>query len=77
MMKGTSAILIAKANVPGLFTKGKQYRAIYELHSEDQGWFTMDDREQVHWMSPYDGKNHQDIHKEAWITTNFIVVSVR
>jgi hypothetical protein len=70
-----SKTLIAKAHMHPSFTQGRKYIAIYMLEpKEEQGWFTSDDREGQHWLTPYDGRDHSDIYKEKFITTNFIIV---
>jgi hypothetical protein len=79
-MRGLTAVIIPKHDifdsVGRHFTTGKDYKVIYETDPEDQGWFTTDDFGGIHWLSPKDGKDHMDIHRQPWIANNFIIVSV-
>ena len=80
-MKGLMATLIPKKDIVistnRHFTAGKEYIAIYELTESDRGWITTDDIGSKHWLSPWDGKDHQDIHKEPWIVQNFYIIEVK
>ena len=61
-------------SIPGRLTKGKTYKAIYERDEEDQGWFVIDDSENAHWLSKWDGKNHSNIFKEPFIKEYFLII---
>lgn len=80
-MKGLMATLIPKEDIRiGSnihFTQGKEYEALYEITEGDKGWVTGDNVGGKHWLSPWDGKDHQDIHGEKWITDHFYIIKVR
>ena len=59
------------------FTEKIKYIAMYELVESDRGWVVGDDTGSKHWLSPWDGKDHQDIHKEQWIVDNFYILEVK
>ena len=68
-------ILYCMKNMPGHFTKGKTYNAIYEMDTKDQGWYVIYDSKAQHWLSRWDGKNHTDIFQEPFVRQYFIVIS--
>lgn len=80
-MRGLMATLVPKADIvistQRHFTAGQQYIAMYELVEKDRGWVVGDDTGAKHWLSPWDGKDHQDIHKEEWIAQRFHIVDVK
>jgi hypothetical protein len=75
-MKGLKALIAPKNKFLG-FNPKNVYTAYYILEPiEDQGWFTKDSNEAEHWLSPKDGKSHQDIHQEEWIVKHFEIMQV-
>lgn len=80
-MKGLRATLVPKKDIvistERHFTAGKEYIAMYELIEKDRGWVVLDDAGAQHWLSPWDGKDHQDIHNELWIMNNFFITEVK
>ena len=70
-----SVKLVSKIDLPGHFTKGKDYQGIYDF--DGKGWFCVDDANAIHWLSPNEENNlHRDVYKEAWIVANFFIVVV-
>jgi len=80
-MRGLMATIVPKRdmviNGRRHFTAGQQYIAMYEVGQQDQGWVVGDDTGAKHWLSPWDGKDHKDIHQEEWIVKNFYIVDVK
>jgi len=80
-MRGVRAILVPKRDIiiSGCkhFSADRQYIATYELGEKDRGWYTIDDVGAKHWLSPWDGKDHMDIHEEEWIVKNFYIIEVK
>ncbi len=64
--------LMSKINLSGHFTSGKIYNAVYDF--DGKGWFTIDDSDTLHWLSPNDNKDRSNIKNEKWILDNFYII---
>jgi hypothetical protein len=56
------------------FKQGKIYNAIYETNEKDKGWWVQDSEGSIHWLTPWDGQDHNDLQAQEFVMANFRIV---